>query len=147
MKTVLSAIAICVCFASCLSAGAIEAGGIPSKALMKRFSGGEQPPDDLYDAYAVLVKAIGTADQTEIRKHLLPGSIDITTEERPEKYRDRGKEMNMPFLKRGFNKDIISVRKNSDDTYLIRTGTSSLFFVRTRSEGWKVYRYIDVPLF
>lgn len=118
----------------------------PSEALLKGYRGQGRLPKDLYDTYAELVKAIETADQADIQGYCLPHSVTFTTGVRPEKSREYGADMNIPFLKKGFRKDILNLRKDSEDTYLIRTGTSYLFFVRTKTTGWKLYRYGDKPI-
>lgn len=105
-----------------------------------------QLPEELYEAYAAFVKAVETGDQGEIKKHCLPHSVTFTTEPRPEKGREYGRDMNIPFLKNGFYKNILSLRKDSTDTFLIRTGSSYMWFVKTKSEGWKLYRYGDKPI-
>lgn len=116
------------------------------KELLKDYRGEVQLPEDLYDAYAAFVKAIETADQGTIRKHCLPHSVKFTTDVRPEKTREYGQDMNIPFLKKGFHKYILNLRKDSEDTYLVRSGSSYMWFVRTKSEGWKLYRYGDKPI-
>lgn len=118
----------------------------PSEALLGDYRGQGRLPKDLYDTYADLVKAIETGDQASIQRYCLPHSVTFTTKTRPEKSREYGQDMNLPFLKKGFYKDILNLRKDSQDTYLIRTGTSHLFFVRTKTMGWRLYRYGDSPI-
>ena len=65
---------------------------------------------------------------------------------RPKASREYGQDMNLPFLKRGFHKYILNLRKESDESYLIRTGSSYLFFVRISGGDWKLYRYGDKPI-
>ncbi len=73
-------------------------------------------------------------------------SPDCTIAPRVEKVREYGPDINIPFLTKGFHKYILNLRKDSEDTYLIRTGSSYTWFVRTKSEGWKLYRYGDKPI-
>ena len=40
---------------------------------------------------------------------------------------------------------IVFIRKDSENCYLIRTNTTALWFVETKSMGWKLYRYLDKP--
>lgn len=116
----------------------------PSKELLKDYRGKVQLPEDLYKTYEELVQVM-TGKQVRIKEFCLPHAITITTALRPEKSREYG-PMNLPFLKNGFHKYILNLRKDSDDTYLIRTGSSYMWFVKTKSEGWKLYRYGDKPI-
>ena len=116
------------------------------KELLKDYHGEVQLPNDLYDAYAAFTKTIETGDQGDIQKHCLPHSVTFTTAARSEKTREYGPDINLPFLKKGFHKYILNLRKDSEDTYLIRTGSSYMWWVRTKSEGWKLYRYGDKPI-
>lgn len=116
------------------------------RQLLKNYRGNEQMPDDLYQTYADFVSAMHTAEQGNIQKLCLSHSVTFTTEERPEKSREYGQDINIPFLKKGFQPLIENFRKDSEDVYLIRTGSSALFFVRTQKGGWKLYRYNDKPI-
>ena len=137
---------IVVCVSILLCAYAMAEDKPREKELLKHYHREVQLPDDLYDAYAAFVKAIETADQGTIRRHCLPHSVTFTTAPRIDKMREYGPDINIPFLKKGFHKYILNLRKDSEDTYLIRTGSSYTWFVRTKSEGWKLYRYGDKPI-
>jgi len=118
----------------------------PLYKLLVEYRGEVELPDSLYTVYAQLVEAIESGDQDAIQQYCLPEAVTITTGARPEQTRAYGQDMNLPFLKRGFGKDILNLRKDSDQSYLIRTGSSYLFFVRVHSTGWKLYRYGDKPI-
>ncbi|MBM4043942.1 MAG: hypothetical protein FJ279_02410 [Planctomycetes bacterium] len=135
-----------MCASLLLCACGMATGEPPQKELLKDYRGGVRPPEDLYDTYAAFVKAIETADQSSIQNHCLPHSVTFTIRSRSEKTREFGEDMNIPFLKNGFHRYILDLRKDSDDTYLIRTVSSYMWFVRTKSEGWKLYRYGDKPI-
>ena len=135
-----------ICVTILLCACAMTQDKPREKKLLKDYHGEVQLPDDLYDAYAAFIGAIETADFGEIQKHCLPHSVSFTTAARSQKMREYGPDINIPFLKKGFHKYILNLRKDSEDTYLIRTGSSYTWFVRTKSEGWKLYRYGDKPI-
>ena len=137
---------IVVCGSILLCAFAMAEDKPRQKELLKDYHGQVQLPADLYDAYAAFIKAIETADQGAIQMHCLPHSVTFTTGGRSEKEREYGPDINIPFLKKGFHKYILNLRKDSEDTHLIRTGSSHMWFVRTKSEGWKLYRYGDKPI-
>ena len=118
----------------------------PLYKLLVEYRGEVELPDDLYTVYAHLVDAIETGDQGEIQQYCLPQAVTFTTGARPEQSRAYGQDMNLPFLKRGFHKYILNLRKDSDQSYLIRTGSSYLSFVRTHTTGWRLYRYGDKPI-
>ena len=115
------------------------------RELMKHPNQG-QVPDDLYRAYDALVKAIETGDQVEIKKHCLPHAITFTTEPRPEKGQEFGQDMNMAFLEKGFHKYIQNVANVSEEVIAIRTGSTHMSFVKTKSGKWMLYRYFDKPI-
>jgi hypothetical protein len=92
------------------------------------------------------VKAVETLDKRVIEKHCLPHSVTITTAGRPKETREEGWNINIPYLQSGFSKQIEGFKKESEDTYLIRTASSYMRFVNTRSEGWKLYDYGDRPI-
>ncbi len=137
-------IVICVSILLCVCAVAQDKPR--EKELLKDYHGKVQLPDDLYDAYAAFIRAIETADQGTIQMHCLPHSVTFTTGARSEKTREYGQNINIPFLKKGFHKYILNLRKDSEDTYLIRTWSTYMWFVRTKSQGWKLYRYGDKPI-
>ncbi len=118
----------------------------PPRELLKHYLGEAQLPDSLYKAYADLVKAIQTGEQGNIERHCLPFSVTFTTKDRPPASREYGQDINMPFLKDGFHKYIFSFEERPDDTYLIHTGSTYMFFVETKTAGWKLYRYGDKPI-
>lgn len=117
----------------------------PEKPLLK-YQGKTELPDDLYETYAALAKVLKTADRGDIERFCLPGSIRYTTESRKGQYQEYGHDMNLHFLKSGFHADILNLMKLSEDAFLIRTGTSYLRFVRTKTSGWKLYDYGDKPI-
>lgn len=40
----------------------------------------------------------------------------------------------------------VLVRKEGEGCYLVRTNTTALWFVETKSMGWKLYEYLDKPI-
>ena len=100
-------------------------------------------PPELQSAYDRLVKAFEAADVREINRCPLLGAVTIVDTERKEN-REYGPDINLPFLKKGFDKKILSVTESGDGTYLIRTSSTYLRFVLYRNE-WKLYRYGDKP--
>lgn len=138
---IVSGMMICIAMC-CLTAISAD----KQRELLKSYRGTEELPDDLYQTYSDLVSAIQTAEQGNIQNFCLPHSVTFTTEERPEKSREYGQDMNIPFLKQGFQPLIENLRKDSDDVYLLRTGSSTMFFVKTQKGEWKLYRYNDKPI-
>ena len=119
---------------------------VREREVMIGSQGKAQMPEGLHRIYVALVKAMDAGREEEIKSYSLPQSVKISRETRPEKSREYGEEINLPFLKTGFNKEIQGVRKEADGIYLIRTNTSYLFFVETKNSGWKLYRYGDKPI-
>lgn len=69
--------------------------------------------------------------------------IDISKrEEHPE----MGQDINLYFLESRFSPGIREARKINESVYLIRTGSSTLWFVETKKNGWKLFKYRDKPI-
>jgi hypothetical protein len=121
----------------------------PTRPLLKEYTGHEQIPDALYDTYAKLIDAMATGEDANIQKYCLPKSINVSSKTRragTREYSEEQNEMNVPFLKNGFQKNIQGVIKQSDGGYLIRTNSSMFYFTETKNAGWKLYRYYDKPI-
>jgi hypothetical protein len=91
-----------------------------------------------------------TDEDANIQKYCLPKSIKVSSEARragtTREYSESQNEMNLPFLKDGFQKNIQGVIKQSDGGFLIRTNSSVFYFTETKNAGWKLYRYYDKPI-
>jgi hypothetical protein len=114
------------------------------KTLLAEYKGKEVVPDRLLDAYASFVSAAkkGSVDN---RTHL-PHSLTLTHQPRLEKTREYGQDVNIPFLRKHFDARVLLVRKDGKGCYLLRTSTTALWFVETKSMGWRLYRYLDKPI-
>lgn len=115
------------------------------RELLKDYRGGVVLPPELYRTYANLVSTFKNGKQEEIEKFCLPGKIKFTTAPRasgPE----YGQDINLPFLNNGFDKSILNLRKDSDNEYLIRTGTTALWFSLSEDGKWKLAKYLDKPI-
>jgi hypothetical protein len=102
----------------------------------------DMPPEKLrltYEAFAASVKTGGQA------KFCLPHSVEVSDAEDP-KRSDLAPGMNIPWMKKNFSEKVMGCRKDPDDCFLIRTGTSYLFWVQTRSGEWRIYSYGDKPI-
>ena len=141
MKRVLATICLLIILMSGL---AVAEDNEAPRSLLREYRGDVKMPDGLYETYAELVKVM-RGDHEQIKEFCLPHAITITTGGRPKEMREYG-PMNLPFLMSGFHANILHLRKDSEDTYLIRTGSSYLYFVRTKTMGWKLYHYGDKPI-
>jgi hypothetical protein len=112
--------------------------------LFGGYDGKEPVPDGLRKAYTAFARQ---TKEGAVESYLLPhAAVAITRQARPEKEREYGRDMNLPFLRNGFSSDVRSLRKDPDDCYLVRTGTSAIWFVQTKSGAWKIYSYLDKPI-
>ena len=84
----------------------------------------------------------GEADT--INKHCLPHAVSYTYEKR--KLPGYGQDINTQFAKNGFDATVVLVREDGAGCYLVRTNTTALWFVETKSMGWKLYGYLDKPI-
>ena len=104
-------------------------------------------PDGLREQYRAFVKAIPKVEAAEdVRPFCLPHAVEVTTKQRAQDKNPAQDGMNLPYLKTKFSAEVVLVRKDSADCYLIRTATTALFYVNTRSEGWKIWCYSDSPI-
>jgi hypothetical protein len=115
----------------------------PKHTLFKGCNADAQIPPELVSAYERFVRL---AAQGEPEGACLPRAVTITKQPRQGNMTEYGQDMNLPFLKDGFSADVQTVRKDADDTFLLRTGTSAVWFVQTKSGSWKIFRYLDKPI-
>lgn len=109
----------------------------------QEYKGKEPVPEGLREAYTGFALAAPSGD---VRAYLLPQAVGISKQPRPSEMREYGEEVNEEYLKKGFSPMVRSVRKDGDENYLIRTGSTALWFVQIKSGAWKIYRYRDKPI-
>lgn len=129
-----------------LLVAALIAGAAEDNALLAQYKGEVVLPAELLQTYGNLVVALETGKQEEIEKFCLPGRIKFTTDARPKDQQEYGQDINLPFLKAGFHKLILNLRKDSDTEYLIRTGSTALWFTKAEDGKWKLSKYLDKPI-
>jgi hypothetical protein len=110
----------------------------------RTYDGKEPVPEGLRKAYAAFAR--NAKDGGVAESSYLPYAVNITREARPEKSQEYGQDINLPFLRERFSPLVWSVRKDPDDCYLVRTGTTAIWFVQTKSGAWKIYHYLDKPI-
>ena len=111
--------------------------------LLQKYRGEEAIPDGLVRTYAAFVEAIPGGG---VERFCLPHAVNLTHNLRPVQDREYGTDMNLPFLQKGFAPDVLNFRKEPDDSYLIRTGTTAIWFVETKGGAWRIYKYSDKPI-
>jgi len=124
-----------------------------STDLIKDYRGEIKLPSALMATYTALVNTIDETKKDikktpflveKLKAFCLPNAIVIETgTSRQSEY---GKNMNINYLVNDFHPKILNLRKDSDNSYLIRTGSSGMWFVETKTMGWKLYRYFDKPI-
>jgi hypothetical protein len=107
------------------------------------YKGKEAVPDGLRKAFTGFTNS---AKGGSVVAYLLPHSVETSIEPRPQEDRENGDDINADFLMKGFSPLVQNVRNEGDDCYLIRTISSAIWFVETKSGEWKVYRYLDKPI-
>ena len=118
---------------------------VPGAQYFEGHKGEDQIPAALVRRYGEFAE--GARDPGgDFLSSLLPASIGISTRERPAATRYHGSDLNLPFLRKEFEPHVWVVLKNGADCYLLRTTTSTLWFVETKSQGWRLYRYLDKPM-
>ncbi|MDX2360172.1 MAG: hypothetical protein QNK23_05170 [Crocinitomicaceae bacterium] len=118
--------------------------------LIKTYEGTVELPIDLLNTYTDFVNTI--KDTTDLQKLLIDfciaDSVIITTEIRPEEQREweMGEDMNIPFLLNSFSPEILGLRQDSKNEYLIRTVTTAFRFMKSNDSAWKIFYYLDKPI-
>lgn len=100
-----------------------------------------RPPESLQRTYAAFVASVKGGGQAKF----CLSSVEVTDKEDP-KRDDFGTGINIPWMKVNFRADVVVCEKQSDDTFLLRTGTSATWWVQTRSGEWKLFKYLDKPI-
>lgn len=115
-------------------------------ALLSRYTGKVELPNDLLKAYARFVRAAKDPKTTPkaLEAYCLQGSVEIADAGRPNPELGRG--LNLPFLQSGFGGEILVITELPDDCYAIRTGTSRFSWVQTKSGAWMLYSASDKPI-
>jgi RNA polymerase sigma factor (sigma-70 family) len=116
------------------------------RPLLNEKYSGDVLPNSLQKAYADFVTTAKQPTPKNLMAHCVPFAVEITTEKRKGQTLGSIMDMNVPFLKSGFVANIHSVRKENEDCYMIRTGSTAIWFVETKTMGWKIYRYLDKSL-
>ena len=114
--------------------------------FLKLYHGEIVLPAELLQTYGNLVAAMETGKQEEIEKFCITGEIKVTTDSRPKDDRGYGQDINLPYIKDGFHKPVLSLRRDSDTEYLIRTVSTAFWFTRTEDGKWKLSKYLDKPI-
>lgn len=109
----------------------------------REYKGKEPVPEGLREAYTGFVRS---AKGGSVAAYVLPQAVATSQKARPADKREYGNDLNEDFLKNGFSPDVQVVQKEEDDCYLLRTGSSAIWFVQNKSGAWKVYRYLDKPI-
>lgn len=107
---------------------------------------GPKPPDDLLATYGRFVKAAQIGDSDTIKSLLLPSTAEVSTVSRDSKTREYGTDINLPFLRDGFNPAIFVVSSSGTSQFSLRTASSFIAFAKLDSVGWRIYCYHDKPI-
>src|SRR5262245_10394475 len=110
-----------------LSAADPPADDVPDP--FREYKGKEPVTDGLRETFTGFVRS---ARGGSVEGYLLPHSVKTTREPRPKDSRDYGEDINEDFLKNGFSPLVRTVRKDGDDCYLIRTGSTAIWFVQNK---------------
>ena len=103
-------------------------------------------PETLLDAYVKFVEESRKGEARNLQSLILPQSVEIVTTPRVEATREFGTDINLPFLRSGFDPKLVTARRDADDAWLLRTATTAVWFVQTKSGVWRIYRYVDKPI-
>jgi hypothetical protein len=99
------------------------------------------PPETLRLTYTAFVASVKVGGQAKFCLR----SVEVVDREVPDR-NDRGSGINIPWMKTSFGADVVMCEKEADDTYFLRTNTSAMWWVQTRSGEWKLFQYLDKPI-
>ena len=116
------------------------------KDLLSQYHGEVELPNSLLRAYWQFTEATEDATKDKLKGFTLPYAVSFTTVARGEANNEYGVDMNLPFLKTAFHKQIMNLRMESEYCFLLRTGTSYIRYIKTASGDWKIYNYGDKPI-
>ena len=132
----------------CYTAASRAAEPAPAKPIahpfVAEYKSDDKVPQSLLDAHVEF--ATRATKGGDLQPLLLPQAVEISSAARPEKSREYGTEISLPFLKSGFQPKVFSIRRDAADAWLVRTGSTALWYVETKTGGWRVYRYLDKPI-
>jgi hypothetical protein len=100
------------------------------------------PPEKLRLTYATFAASVKTGGQA---KYCLPHSVEVSNAEDP-KRGDTALGINVPWMKKNFDAEVLRCQKEPDNCFLLRTGSSYTRWVETRSGEWRIYQYGDKPI-
>lgn len=118
--------------------------GVGKHEYFTHLTSEDDMPANLLATYVRFVEAARAGK--DLSSLILPNAVLITTDEREDKMKEYGGDLNIPFLTTGFSPDVYSAVREGDDIWLFRTGTSVLWFVQTKNGGWFLYKYFDKPI-
>ena len=107
---------------------------------------GSKLPKDLLVSYARFVGAARAGDSDTIKSLLLPGAVEVSAIAREPQTRGLGTNISLPFLRDGFSSPLLTSDSESASQFRLKTGTTTIYFAKLESVGWRIYRYIDKPI-
>ena len=107
---------------------------------------GPKLPEDLLSTYARFVAAARKGDSETIRSLLLPGAVEVSAIAREADARELGADINLPFLRDGFSSALFRSHSEGASQFRLKTGTTTIYFAKLESVGWRIYHYIDKPI-
>ena len=109
------------------------------------YTGDVAIPDDLLVAYNGFADAAKSSDTDRISQSVLPHAVRIRVWMEAA-VTEKAEDICLWRLGDKFAPDIMVVRKDAADCYLIRTASSATSWVKTESMGWRLYHYLDKPI-
>ena len=95
-------------------------------------------------AYSNLVTALEAQDEKTVRSYFLTTNIVITTA--PDPGRWVASDINLPYIKSGFSKEIMGIQVQNSTIGLVRTSTTAFWFAQDENGHWKLRKYLDKPI-
>jgi hypothetical protein len=120
--------------------------GDPPEKLLEKYRGSTALPPRLLEMYADLVGLFAEGKPEAIRKLCATDGITVTDMPREQANMGKPGEINLPFLKDGFDRSIQVVSQDSETECLLRTNSTALWFTLTPEGTWMLRDYLDKPI-
>ncbi|HBM15805.1 MAG TPA: hypothetical protein DD381_05620 [Lentisphaeria bacterium] len=114
--------------------------------ILKKYKGCEVIPDSLLSNYTELVTALRLCDKSRVESLIGKEKITLTDTDRATAASDYGTDINLNFLKNNFQPQILIVRRDSENDFLLRTATTAFWFKKDSKGKWKLVNYLDKPI-
>ncbi len=115
------------------------------RKFMQRYVGDVVIPEELLAAYSRFAEAAKKADMASIQEVVLPHAVRVYFM-MPANAMDRSEDIRTWGFGERFIPDVLVIRNEAKNIYLIRTASCATWWVQTGDMGWMLYHYLEKPI-